>query len=193
METDYLAHYQRQLAIRKYIFYVIVILIIMGFPTWHYVDAYQVAVTFKNLGHTEIYTKRMDEALKVSSIMMIALALIIVPFFIKISNRFYIYRKVVGQLQPLEIATLKTINNSLLPFGKYLPTFIITAENLHIFSTKYHAVPFKQIVAHNIKSYSVRHGIRYSIEIKTMDGGYYAFNISNNPVELQQLNLVFAK
>ena len=189
METDYIKNFQRQLEIRRYLFWVLLFLMQFGLPTWFYIDSYVATSSFEDNLSTERINERMNQALKFTLILLLISSAIVIPIFLFINRFFNHYQNVISQLTPAEIQVLKKINDSLTPLGRYIPSFIITSQNLFVFSLNFDIIPFNLITSHKFTVQQTKYGFMYKVEINTSDGNFYNFTISSNQVQLEQLKL----
>lgn len=190
MENDYIKYFLHKQASIKSIFWAFLLIIVLGIPIWFYTYSYFETADFgiEKLG-VERYNERNRDALLVAFFLLIVNSLIALPIIIFVNTFFNNYKSVLQQLNPEEIKTLEKINNVLRGFDKFMPSFILTAQNIHFFSFKQHTIPLESIKKYSINRVRMRYSYAYNVKINTSDGKNYSFQVSNNHSQLDYLKV----
>ena len=190
MDLNYLAYFERKQKIRKYIIWAFLLIIAVGIPIWFYTYSYLETADFgiEKLG-IERYNERNSDALLFAFFIVVANSFIALPSFIFINRFFKRYKTVLQQLIEEEIKTLEKINSALRGYDKFMPSFILTAQYLHVFSLKQYDIALQSIKNYSITRIQTRYSFEYKIDINTSDGKNYSFRISNNHSQLDYLKI----
>lgn len=193
MENNFIAQFVRKQKIYKNIISGFFWVLLIGFPVCCYLYLYleTVNIGINNLG-VERYDDRMFDALLLTLVFAGCSSVVSIPCLIFINRRVEAYQQVLQQLTPAAINTFKIIYNSVLFFGKYFPSFIITEHVLHVFSFRQYKIPFNSITSHKISIRRFKSGWDYSVELRIIGGETCQFNISQNQIQLEQLKLWLA-
>ncbi|TDG36402.1 hypothetical protein EZJ43_07745 [Pedobacter changchengzhani] len=113
MEPSYIVNFERKLAIRKYIFFGFLLVLLFGIPLWFYIDASLETASFGDNLDVDTYNARTNDAMLFTFIMLFLMSVFVVPTLLYINRYFNRYQTVLNQLKPKEIETLKTINDAL--------------------------------------------------------------------------------
>lgn len=190
MENDYITYFLHKQTSRKYIFWAFLLIIALGIPIWFYIYSYFETADFgiEKLG-VERYNERNRDALIVAFFLLLFNSLIALPVLIFLNRFFNNYKSVLQKLTAEEIKTLEKINNALRGFDEFMPSFILTAQNLHFFSFKQYTIPLQLIKKYSINRVQTRYSFMYNVDISTSDGKNFSFRISNNHTQLDYLKV----
>ena len=190
MENDYITYFLHKQTSRKYIFWAFLLFIALGIPIWFYIYSYFETADFgiEKLG-LERYNERNSHALQIAFSLLLVNALIALPIIFFLNRFFNNYKSVLQKLTAEEIKTLEKINNALRGFDKFMPSFILTAQNIHFFSFKQYTIPLQSIKKYSINRVQTRYSFMYNVDISTSDGKNFSFRISNNHTQLDYLKV----
>lgn len=190
MENDYITYFLHKQTSRKYIFWGFLLIVALGIPIWFYTYSYFETADFgiEKLG-VERYNERNSHALQIAFSLLLVNSLIALPIVIFLNRFFNYYKSVLQKLTAEEIKTLEKINNALRGFDKFMPSFILTAQNIHFFSFIQHTIPLQSIKRYSISRVRVRYSFVYNVVINTSDGKHHNFQISNNHTQLDYLKV----